>query len=405
MPSLTWRSAGSLLLLAAGLGLTACAAPEKLAPAPPPEPVLELRPTSFDELGGWQQDHPAAALDAFRRSCGALGNRSYDEPLGPMEVAGSVGDWLAICDAAERWPATGAGQARAFFEDWFQPYWVTDAGEAEGLFTGYYEPLLFGARAAGGPYTVPLYRAPRDLVRIDLARFDPELAGYSISGRIEGNQFVPYYSRAEIEAGALQGRGLELLWVDDAVDKFFLQIQGSGQVRLADGSLTRVGYAGQNGHPYRAIGRDLIELGALQREEVSLQTIRAWLEAHPGSAATIMDRNRSYIFFEERRDLGPDDGPLGAQGVPLTAGRSLAVDLRHIPLGAPVWLETTGPWPEGEAPFQHLMIAQDTGGAISGIVRGDVFFGAGARAEAAAGRMKSRGRYAILLPKSQIPTS
>jgi membrane-bound lytic murein transglycosylase A len=300
---------------------------------------------------------------------------------------------------------TDAEQARGFFEDWFQPYWVTDAGAADGLFTGYYEPLLFGSRDAGGRYTVPLYRAPADLVRVDLGRFDPELSGYSISGRIEGNQFVPYYSRAEIEAGALDGRGLELLWVDDAVDKFFLQIQGSGQVRLADGSLTRVGYAGQNGHPYRAIGRDLIELGALERAEVSLQSIRAWLEANPSSATTIMDRNRSYIFFEERRDLGPDDGPLGAQGVPLTAGRSLAVDLRHIPLGAPLWLETTVPWPEGPAPFRHLMIAQDTGGAIDGIVRGDVFFGAGARAEAAAGRMKSGGRYAILLPKSQVPTS
>jgi membrane-bound lytic murein transglycosylase A len=403
MSGLTWRSAGSLLLLAGGLSLSACAAPEK--PAPPPEPVLELMPTSFDQLGGWQQDDPAGALDAFRRSCGALGNRSFDEPVGPLEAAGTVGDWLAICDAAQRWPITGGAEARAFFEDWFHPYWVTASGEPEGLFTGYYEPLLFGSRSPGGPYVVPLHRAPSDLLRIDLGRFDPELAGYSISGRIEGNQFVPYYSRSEIEAGALEGRGLEFLWVDDAIDKFFLQVQGSGQVRLADGSITRVGYAGQNGHPYRAIGRDLIELGALQREEVSLQSIRAWLERHPGSAASIMDRNRSYIFFEERQGLGPDDGPLGAQGVPLTAGRSLAVDLRHIPMGTPVWLETTVPWPEGEAPFRHLMIAQDTGGAIRGIVRGDVFFGAGARAEAAAGRMKSRGRYAILLPKSQIPTS
>jgi membrane-bound lytic murein transglycosylase A len=400
----TWRPARSLLLLlAGGLGTVACAGPE--APEVPPEPVLELVPASFDQLGGWQQDDPTAALDAFRRSCGALATRSYDEPLGRMEAAGSVGAWLAICDAAARWPVTGAEQARAFFEDWFQPYWVTNAGAADGLFTGYYEPLLFGSRDAGGRYKVPLYRAPADLVRVDLGRFDPELSGYSISGRIEGNQFVPYYSRAEIEAGALAGRGLELLWVDDAIDKFFLQIQGSGQVRLADGSLTRVGYAGQNGHPYRAIGRDLIELGALEREEVSLQSIRAWLEANPTSATTIMDRNRSYIFFEERRDLGPDDGPQGAQGVPLTAGRSLAVDLRYIPLGAPVWLETTVPWPEGAAPFRRLMIAQDTGGAIDGIVRGDVFFGAGARAEAAAGRMKSGGRYAILLPKSQVPTS
>ncbi|MGH6912588.1 MAG: murein transglycosylase A, partial [Geminicoccales bacterium] len=254
-------------------------------------------------------------------------------------------------------------------------------------------------------YTVPLHLAPDDLLRIDLGRFNPELAGYSISGRIQGNQFVPYHSRGEIESGALDDRGLELLWVDDRVDKFFLQIQGSGQVVLEDGRLIRVGYAGQNGHPYRAIGRDLIEIGALPPEQVSMQSIRTWLEANPGAARAIMDRNRSYVFFQENSELGPDDGPIGAQGVPLTAGRSLAVDLRFIPLGAPVWLDSSAPFPDGEAPLRRLMIAQDTGGAIKGVVRGDVFWGAGALAEAVAGRMKSTGRYAVLLPRSLIPTS
>ena len=231
------------------------------------------------------------------------------------------------------------------------------------------------------------------------------LAGYAIYGRVQGGEFVPYHSRADIETGALADRGLELLWVDDPIDQFFLQVQGSGQVQLDDGSLTRVGYASQNGHPYRAIGRDLIEIGVLTRDQVSLPAIKAWLEAHPADAPDIMARNRSYIFFEERPELGPDDGPLGAQGVSLTAGRSLAVDPRYVPLGVPVWLETTVPWPEGAAPLHRLMVAQDTGGAIKGVVRGDVFFGAGARAEAAAGHMKSPGRYALLLPKALIPVS
>jgi membrane-bound lytic murein transglycosylase A len=176
-------------------------------------------------------------------------------------------------------------------------------------------------------------------------------------------------------------------------------------VRLDDGSLVRVGYAGQNGHPYRAIGRDLIELGAIEREQMSMQSIRAWLAAHPAEAGMIMARNRSYIFFQEQDGLRPDDGPLGAQNVPLTQGHSLAVDLRYIPLGAPVWLETTAPWPEGVAPLRRLMVAQDTGGAIKGVVRGDVFWGAGPRAEAVAGRMKSQGRYFLLLPKTVVPTS
>jgi membrane-bound lytic murein transglycosylase A len=298
-----------------------------------------------------------------------------------------------------------ADQARDFFEDHFSPYLVVDGDNPDGLFTGYYEPLLFGSRRFGGAYTVPIYRPPDDLVQVDLARFNPDLAGYAIYGRVEGGQFVPYYSRADIETGALADRGLELLWVDDPIDRFFLQIQGSGQVQLDDGSLTRVGYASQNGHPYRAIGRDLIEIGVLTRDQVSLPAIKAWLEAHPADAPDIMARNRSYIFFEERPELGPDDGPLGAQGVSLTAGRSLAVDPRYVPLGVPVWLETTVPWPEGVAPLHRLMVAQDTGGAIKGVVRGDVFFGSGARAEAIAGHMKSRGRYALLLPKALIPVS
>jgi membrane-bound lytic murein transglycosylase A len=282
---------------------------------------------------------------------------------------------------------------------------VTDRDRPDGLFTGYYEPLLRGSRRYGGAYTVPLYRAPDDLVLIDLGLFKPDLAGREIAGRIDGRQFVPYFGRAEIDAGALEGRGLELVWVDDAIDTFFLQIQGSGQVELDDGARIRVGYDGQNGHQYRAIGRDLVAQGALTLEEVSLQSIRDWLIAHPAEAREIMARNASYVFFRERPELDAADGPIGAQGVPLTAGRSLAVDRRYIPLGTPIWLESTAPWPEGEGPLRRLVIAQDTGGAIKGPVRGDVFWGTGPRAEAIAGHMKSQGRYVVLLPKAAAPTS
>jgi membrane-bound lytic murein transglycosylase A len=400
------RALRALLALVLVSGLAACGA-EPEAPVVPPEPLLRLQPIAFDEIEGWQQDDPGAALAAFRRSCARLATRpdaqrmAGDPAMAPL--AGTLQAWRGVCAAAAD-PAS-PDQARAFFEDWFQPYLVTDRDQALGLFTGYYEPLLHGSRRFGGAYTVPLYRAPDDLIRVDLGRFKPELAGQAIAGRVAGSQFVPYFARAEIDDGALDGRGLELVWVDDPIARFFLQIQGSGQVQLDDGARIRIGYADQNGHQYRAIGRDLVALGAMPLEEVSLQSIRDWLIAHPEQADAIMARNASYVFFDERPELDPADGPIGAQGVPLTAGRSLAVDRRYIPLGVPVWLETTAPWPEGEGPLRRLLVAQDTGGAIKGPVRGDVFWGTGARAEAIAGRMRSQGRYVVLLPKAAIPTS
>ena len=378
------------------------------APAPPPvpvepEPQLGLRPLTFASLDGWQEDDPRDALAAFRRSCDRRQGRA-DGPIGPAPVFGRMADWQAPCAAAAD-ASDSASAARRFFEAWFQPYQVDDNGDPEGLFTGYYEPVLDGSRRPSPRYPVPLHVAPADLSRIDLGRFNPELEGYAIYGRIAGDEFVPYYSRGEIERGALVGQQLELLWVDDPIAKFFLQIQGSGQVRLDDGEVVRVGYAAPNGHPYRAIGRDLIAIGALAPEEVSLQSIRAWLQAHPQDAAAMMARNPSYIFFREHPELAAADGPFGTEGVPLTAGRSLAVDRRFLPLGVPLWLDTTAPWPEGAAPLRRLMVAQDTGGAIKGVVRGDIYWGAGERAEAVAGRMRSPGRYAILLPRALVPTS
>ncbi|MGI9437019.1 MAG: murein transglycosylase A [Geminicoccaceae bacterium] len=370
------------------------------------QPYVEFSPISYEKLQGWRDDHPAAAIIAFRRSCDKLVLRPEDGAIGAHALYGTAKDWRMACEAAgEIGDAPDAGEARKFFEAWFQPFEVTADGDREGLFTGYYEPLLQGSKNRVGDYSVPLHVPPDDLVRVDLGRFDPDLEGQSIRGRIEGQDFIPYHSRDEIERGALADRDLELVWVDDEIEKFFLQIQGSGQVRLDDGTVIRVGYAEQNGLPYRAIGRDLIEIGALSPKEVSLQTIRDWLIANPTRAQQIMARNKSYIFFRENTELSANDGPIGAQNVPLTAGRSLAVDPRHIPLGAPIWLETTAPWPDSERPLRRLMIAQDTGGAIKGPVRGDVFWGAGENAEFIAGHMKSKGRFFVLVPRAALRTS
>lgn len=356
-------------------------------PRPRPQPEAEerrvLTPAAFADLPGWEEDDPSGALAAFLRSC-----RRMKSPA---------------CEAASRVQTAAADTARTFFETHFQPFAVSAGDDPEGLFTGYYEPLLRGSRERSERYRVPLYVRPPELVMVDLGDFREELKGQRIAGKVEEGELVPYPDRRAIEEGALAGRDLELVWVDDPVDAFFLQIQGSGRVRLDDGGddgrEMRVGYAAQNGHPYFAIGKDLVERGALTKEEVSMQSIRRWLEQNPDLADDVMARNASYVFFEELEG----EGPLGAQGVPLTPGRSLAVDLKHWQLGAPVWLDTRAPSPrEGapDRPLRRLMIAQDTGGAIRGVVRGDVFWGHGDEAAEVAGRMKHPGRMWVLLPRS-----
>lgn len=376
-----------------------------LAGCEPPTPApFVLEPVTFAALDGWSDDTPSAALVAFRRSCAPLLGRDPAAPFAALPEAGSNAEWQAACRAAEAAAAAGEPATRAFFEDWFLPYRVLAEGESEGLFTGYYEPLLTGSLAPI-PGGAPLRRAPGDIVTVELGQFADDLADRRVRGRVNGDRLVPYFDRGEIERGALDGRGLELVWVDDPIQKFFLQIQGSGLVRLDDGRLVRVGYADQNGRAYRPIGRDLVEMGELSRETVSLQTIDAWLRANPERAEALMDRNRSYVFFQLLGEAEALEGPLGAQGVPLLAERSLAVDRRYIPYGAPLWLETTAPFPDGERPVRRLMIAQDTGGAIRGGVRGDVFWGAGDLAEFVAGHMNSRGRYYLLLPRAAVPAS
>lgn len=385
-------------------GLAGCA-PEK--PQPPAAGVL-LEPRDFTALPGWQDDALAEALPPFLKSCERLIRQPADRPVGPGGIAGTVADWQAPCAAASGLAAGDTAVSRAFFAQWFIPHAVlrADAGQddpAEGLFTGYYEVELDGARAPDATYAAPLYRRPADLVTVDLGDFRADWKGESLVGRVIDGRLKPYFDRAAIDGGALAGRQAELLWVRDPVDSFFLQIQGSGRVRLAEGGTIRVGYAASNGLKFRGIARDLIDMGVLPKDDASMQAVRDWLRANPAEAAALMQKNPRYIFFREID--GPDAtaaGPVGAQGVTLTPLRSLAVDTGLLPLGAPLWLDTT--WPPGTArageKLQRLMIAQDTGGAIKGAVRGDFFWGTGEAALAMAGGMKQKGRYYLLLPKT-----
>jgi membrane-bound lytic murein transglycosylase A len=369
-------------------------APKPAAEAPPDAPHLLLEPVDFAELPDWQADEVSAALPALRRSCGRLAAQPDDRPLGPQGLAGSVADWRRPCAALEAAPAGDDAALRRLLEDHFSAFAVSNAGNRDGLFTGYYEAELTAAPGPEAPGATPLYRVPDDLVTVDLALFRADLRGERLIGRVEDGKLVPYLTRREIDAGALENRGLELLWAADPVDVFFLHVQGSGRVVFPDGQVRRVGFAGSNGHDFYAIGRALIEEGIVPREKSSMQAIRDWLRANPDQAAELMQRNARYIFFREI----DGEGPIGAQGVPLTPGRSLAVDSSLLPLGVPLWLDTT--WPATDRPLRRLMVAQDVGSAIKGAVRGDFYWGSGEPALEQAGRMRQSGRYYLLLPKA-----
>jgi membrane-bound lytic murein transglycosylase A len=360
---------------------------------PPAAPPLRLSQVPFSDLAGWSANDAQQALLGFRRSCGVIALKADSAALGGP-YAGTAGDWRAACTAA----AT-ADSARDFFEANFAPYRISQASE-KGLFTGYYEPELKGSRTRHDAFQTPLYGVPADLLTIDLGLFRDTLKGQRIEGRVMGNRVVPYPPRSEIVRTGLP-QAMTLLYVDDPVDAFFLQIQGSGRVVLDDGSVVRALYAGENGQPYTAVGAVLIQRGELKREEVSLQTIRAWMNAHPDMAQELMDRDASYVFFGERAIGDASIGAPGAQGVPLTPEASLAVDLSIHALGVPVFLEATAPDETGVShDFDRLLVMQDTGGAIKGAVRGDVYWGFGKRAEEIAGRMKNDGRMTVLLPKA-----
>lgn len=334
------------------------------------------------------------------RSCADLAAKPDEAPLGGVGYAGTAVEWRQVCGAASLVPSDSPEPARGFFEFEFVPYRVGNDSGA-GLFTGYYEPQLRGSRTRHDAYQTPLYGVPSDLVNVDLGLFRENLKGQTIVGKVTDRRLVPYPPRAEIEAGL--GTAVPLLFVDDPVDAFFLQIQGSGRVLLDDGTVVRAVYAAQNGRPYTAIGAVLIQRGELKREAVSMQAIRAWLLTHPDEARELMNTNASFVFFEEEPIGDPSLGAMGAQGVPLTPEASLAVDLSVHVLGVPVWLDTIAPDPDAtkpDRPFHRLLVMQDTGGAIRGSVRGDVYWGYNADAGSIAGRMRSEGRMTVLLPRS-----
>lgn len=388
------------ILLLVLLGIGACALPPAPPVVPPPPilpppvipepplpplkvPVLEAVP--WEKIEGWPGDDLGAALIGFRQSCRAIGRKPV---------------WEQVCGEAARIDPIDEAAVHAFFTESFIPYRVSRPdGKETGLITGYYVPDLVGSRTPSERFAWPLYRVPDDLLIIDLRSVYPDLANYRLRGRLEGRRVVPYWDRAEIDGEQAPLKGRELLWVEDPVELFFLHIQGSGRITLENGERVMAHYADQNGHPFRSIGKLLIERGEMTREQMSMQAIRAWARSHPEETRRLLAENPSYVFFSE---LAADDRPPpGALGVRLTAERSLAVDPRTIPLGAPVFLSTNSP--SSSEPLQRLMVAQDTGGAIKGEVRADFFWGMGDAAGELAGRMKQQGRLWLLYPADVLP--
>jgi membrane-bound lytic murein transglycosylase A len=354
---------------------------------PPQQAGLRLTRVTFADLPQWNGTD--AALSSFQRSCSLLMDRSDDAPMGGVGYAGTVADWRAVCTGALDY--ANNGEARNFLEKNFTPFAVSGG---EPLFTGYYEPQIRGSRMRHGAYQTPVYGLPSDLVRADLGVFNPRLKGEHISGRVEGQQLVPYADRAQINANGIATAPV-LFFTDDPVAFFILQIQGTGRVEFDDADPVRIAYAGENGQAYTAIGRALIAEGALTHENVSLQTIRDWLLANPARARAVMETNRSYIFFVETPLGDTALGGRGSLGASLTPLASLAVDQRIHALGAPFYVAVEGP-----DPVHAVMVAQDIGGAIRGPVRGDIFFGFGPDGERRAGALKAKGALYVLLPNA-----
>jgi membrane-bound lytic murein transglycosylase A len=381
----------------AGLALLAACTTEHPAPPAAPStggtPQLALAPVDYAALPGWGDDKQGEAIAALARSCARLVELPSSEPIGHNGVGGTAADWLGPCGALRALDTGDNAAVRAYFETWFAPFRATSTdGQQDGLFTGYYEAELKGSLTRQGPYQVPLLARPDDLMTIDLGPFETDLAGRRIWGRLDGNRFVPYWTRDEIDKGALGTHAHPLLWLADPVDAHILSIQGSGRIELPDGGQMRVGFDGTNGRTFVGLTRILLDAGKLAPDQATMPETRGWLEAHPADAPALMAKNPRYVFFR----MIAGDGPIGAAGVALTPLRSLAVDARFVPFGVPVWLATATP--DG-APLRRLMVAQDAGVAIKGPVRGDIFWGTGAAAFAQAGRMKSRGTLFLLIPR------
>ena len=357
--------------------------------APPvttlPAPTPIFTPSTWDNLPEWTTLDLTPSWAALMQSCRVLKAKPQ---------------WQSVCSGADLVDKNDSAAQRLFYEDKLTPYQVFNTdGSEQGVITGYYEPLLKGSRFKSERFRYPLYAVPDDMLEIDLGDAYPQLKGQRLRGRLTGKKVVPYFKRAEIDAGTDSLKGRELFWVENAVELFFLQIQGSGRIELVDGRQIKVGYAEQNGHPYVSIGKKLIEMGEMKLEDASMQGIKAWGEKNPTKLMSLLELNPSYVFFRELPEHLT--APLGALGVPLTNEYSIAVDPKTIPLGSPVFLATTQP--NTSIPLNRLMLAQDTGGAIRGPVRADFFWGFGEKAASQAGRMKQKGRMWVLFPKGVEP--
>jgi membrane-bound lytic murein transglycosylase A len=388
MRTAMWARA-TLATLAALLAACTVTPPAPPVAAVPPVPKFEA--VQWSQVPGWSEDALVEAWPVLLASCAAK-----------MPV-----DWRDSCAAARAVNRDDANAQRRWLESSLLAWRITTQVPGRkkstvntGRITGYYEPVLNGARTRGGVYQTPLYSVPDDLLTIDMGDLYPALKGERLRGKLQGKRVVPYPERAQLADGkALAGK--ELVWVDSPIDAFFLQIQGSGRIQLTDGTTVRMAFADVNGQPYKAVGRHLVEKGDLTLEQSNSTNIRQWLADHPDRQAEVLNSNPSVVFFREEKIADPNLGPRGALGVPLVAGRSVAIDPRIVPLGAPLFLVTTDP--VSGQPLRRLVVGQDTGGAIRGAIRADLFFGSGTEAGERAGRMRSDGQMWLLWPRDRVP--
>ena len=362
-------------------------------------PDAQLEPIDWSDMPGWAEDDHAAAFRTFQKSCAAIvAGKSAAQA---KAVSNAL---VGICRSALQLRPATLAKARTFFERHFAPMRIARLGESEGFLTGYYEPIVAGSRMRTSEYTVPMYRRPPDLILEAPAMNAGVPANKGRAFRMDGEIRVPYYDRAAIDAGALAGKGLELCWLKDPVDAFFIHIQGSARIRLEDGAVLRLNYDGHNGHPYTAVGGVLVRRNAVPREEMSMDRIRQWMRDNPAEAPALRQENKSFVFFRIAA-LADNEEAVGAQGIPMTAGRSIAVDRFLHAYGTPFWIDASLPLASASSQdsYRRLMVAQDTGSAIIGPARADIYFGAGEEAGAVAGRIKHAGRFVILVPKVLDP--
>jgi membrane-bound lytic murein transglycosylase A len=415
----TLLGAASLTAIAVALWLVPSASHVVRSPVAWPLEIegSQYVPVAWADIPGWNEDDHLPAFTAFRASCNPI--TAQRKSADPKAVDAKAPDDKALdaralgtslqdpCRAAKMAKISDSGKARAFFEENFKPLRISRLGETDGFVTGYYEPVIDGSRTRTDVYTVPVYRRPSNLFVRGFSQDAPSLPNKGqVFRKIGRRKLVPYYDRAQIEDGAIAGRGLEICWLKNQTDLLFSQIQGSARVRLEDGSTIRINYDAHNGFPYTAVGRILIERNIIPRDQMSMQRIRQWMEQNPDGANELRRQNRSYVFFREV-PLTDKDEAVGAQGVPLTPGRSIAVDKSLHVYGTPIFIEGELPIEseQSKTPFRHLMVAQDTGSAIVGPARADIYFGAGADAGQVSGRLRNNARFVMLVPNSLDPTA